>query len=342
MSRERRVHPSRLDSSDLPIVCELLSNVFSPGEPVRVLKVESPNPRVHRIDALTGGRRRRAFVKRSRADRARRNELVLTRWLPVAGLEELVPRLLGTVPGHADTVWAAYEDCGDMTLAGISDRQMAIEALDALGRLHAAFVVSPLLQDIARAGKPVDQYVFDSAAQLASVQSRLGALGRSGVPHPVREMLAALEAALSNFADALRLPAPNYGPMSLLHGDLYASNVVIDVQQSAGQARRVRIVDWDRAGAGPIAFDLAFLIGDIAPQWRRDSLLAYERRMQCHLSPWPSQEAWQQRFHRIALGRMVRAVSTCLDLADQGQQDYAMVKLAEARTWLEARWLRSS
>lgn len=189
MSRERRVHPSRLDSSDLPIVRELLSNVFSPGEPVRVLKVESPNLRVHRIDALIGGRRRCAFVKRS-----------------------------------------------------------------------------------------------------------------------------------------------HYGPMSLLHGDLYASNIVIDVQRSAGEAGRARIVDWDRAGAGPIAFDLAFLIGDIAPLWRRDSLRAYARRMQRHLSPWPSEEAWQQRFHRIALGRMVRAVSTCLDPEDQGQQDYAM----------EARWPRSS
>jgi Phosphotransferase enzyme family len=46
-------------------------------------------------------------------------------------------------------------------------------------------------------------------------------------------------------------------PQTIIHGELYASNVVI--QRDAGGGVRVRPVDWETAGAGPGVLDLAAL-----------------------------------------------------------------------------------
>ena len=47
-------------------------------------------------------------------------------------------------------------------------------------------------------------------------------------------------------------------PRSFVHGELYASNVVVDPH--AGEAARIAPVDWELAGTGPFALDLAALI----------------------------------------------------------------------------------
>src|SRR5439155_405772 len=48
---------------------------------------------------------------------ARRNELVLRRWLPALGLEERAPRLLATAAErHGGCVWHVYEDLGEGAL----------------------------------------------------------------------------------------------------------------------------------------------------------------------------------------------------------------------------------
>jgi thiamine kinase-like enzyme len=53
-------------------------------------------------------------------------------------------------------------------------------------------------------------------------------------------------------------------PSTIIHGELYASNVVI---QQAGGGVRVRPVDWEMAGTGPGVLDLAALT---AGSWTDD------------------------------------------------------------------------
>ncbi len=64
-------------------------------------------------------------------------------------------------------------------------------------------------------------------------------------------------------------------PTTLVHGELYASNVLI-----AGD--RVSVVDWELAGIGPGVLDLAALTSGLPeaatpPRWPRRTRLALER-----------------------------------------------------------------
>jgi aminoglycoside phosphotransferase len=60
-------------------------------------------------------------------------------------------------------------------------------------------------------------------------------------------------------------------PRVLLHGDLYASNILVDPASP-----RVSLVDWELAGAGPAVLDLAALTsGGWSEEQRRRMALAY-------------------------------------------------------------------
>jgi aminoglycoside phosphotransferase (APT) family kinase protein len=63
------------------------------------------------------------------------------------------------------------------------------------------------------------------------------------------------------------------GPASLLHGEFYPANVLV---QSTPVGARVRPVDWEMAGIGPGVLDLAALIsGDHEPRLRDLMVTAY-------------------------------------------------------------------
>jgi aminoglycoside phosphotransferase (APT) family kinase protein len=47
-------------------------------------------------------------------------------------------------------------------------------------------------------------------------------------------------------------------PRAFVHGELYASNVIA-VREGAPEAAQVKVVDWEMAGTGPFALDLAAL-----------------------------------------------------------------------------------
>lgn len=71
-------------------------------------------------------------------------------------------------------------------------------------------------------------------------------------------------------------------PATLVHGDLYSSNVLVG-DQVVG--RRVCTVDWEMAGIGPALLDLATLTsGDWDEEQRRTMVLAYSEA----LEPTPS------------------------------------------------------
>lgn len=59
-------------------------------------------------------------------------------------------------------------------------------------------------------------------------------------------------------------------PRSLIHGELYASNVL--VQERAGRARRVCPVDWETAALGPGLVDLAALVAGAWSEAERESI----------------------------------------------------------------------
>lgn len=92
-------------------------------------------------------------------------------------------------------------------------------------------------------------------------------------------------------------------PVSLVHGEFYPSNVL--VQQGHGGAR-VRPVDWELAGVGPGLLDLAALT---AGEWNDD---------QRHRLVTAYYEAWPKRLERPEWGLFADALDHCrLHLAVQ-------------------------
>jgi hypothetical protein len=61
-------------------------------------------------------------------------------------------------------------------------------------------------------------------------------------------------------------------PVTVVHGECYPSNVVL---ADAGPVPRVCVLDWEMAGVGPGALDLAALAGGWAPSERQELVGAY-------------------------------------------------------------------
>jgi len=66
-------------------------------------------------------------------------------------------------------------------------------------------------------------------------------------------------------------------PATLVHGELYASNVVV---QPGPEGARIRVVDWEMAGVGPGVLDLAALVsGSWTPASRGRIVAAYREAL---------------------------------------------------------------
>jgi hypothetical protein len=111
-------------------------------------------------------------------------------------------------------------------------------------------------------------------------------------------------------------------PRSFLHGELYPSNVLV---AAGGRARcRIAPVDWELAGTGPFALDLAALVSG----WGRDDRLSMCAAFHQSLSP--------TRRETTSLDALSEAVSVCeLALALQwiGWSPAWVAPAAHRRDW---------
>src|SRR5207245_5339835 len=99
-------------------LCDVLEDVLADnganGGPIELERLKS---RVYRLGVGADGRSHSFVLKRFDPWLARRNELVLRRWLPALGLEDRAPRLLATAgERHGGCVWHVYEDLGEGAL----------------------------------------------------------------------------------------------------------------------------------------------------------------------------------------------------------------------------------
>src|SRR5207249_1521964 len=93
---------------------DVLADNGANGGPIELERLKS---RVYRLGVGADGRAHSFVLKRFDPWLARRNELVLRRWLPALGLEERAPRLLATAAErHGGCVWHVYEDLGEGAL----------------------------------------------------------------------------------------------------------------------------------------------------------------------------------------------------------------------------------
>ncbi len=234
---------------------------------------------VFRMAFEIGARTRSVIAKRMAPEQARRNELMIRRWLPELGVVGLTPGLLGlTASSDGRSVWHVYEDLGPWELdPRDADPERVTAVVRAVAGLHSRFAAHPVLAECRLHG--VD---LGPSFLISNVRDAIYALERLGEPY--RASTAEHAALRDRLLDRLhrlsdeetlrtRALADWGGPETLLHGDLWTTNTF--AEPLAGGIR-VRLIDWDRAGVGPASYDLSTFLLRFPPE-RRSSLLSIYR-----------------------------------------------------------------
>ena len=242
------------------------------GEETRDLRfagAQRLKARVFRLRFEGPGGARPVVVKRLDRIAAARNESVERRWLPAVGLAENGPGLLGVAADAAgEWVWHVHEDHGVSELERHStDAARVAAAVRSIARLHSRFASHPLLAECRAFGS------FDISWYGANLRDALRALEGLRAPElalsadqaALRDrMLRRLARLLAEEPRRARALADSGGPETLLHGDLWTTNVFV---RRTSRGLVTRFTDWDRAGVGPMSYDLStFLLRFPAPR----------------------------------------------------------------------------
>jgi hypothetical protein len=216
-------------------------------------------------------------VKRLSPATAERCRLLAEQWLPALELGDHCARLLGVAAdprGHA--VWHIYEDLGVEPLSSHPDPRRVEAAVELVATLHVRAARHAVLPDVRRYGVEFGMPYFianvgdavHALEQLAATRVEAPA-ELAGVPGRLRERLQEL---LGDAPRRARIFAEAQGPDTLLHGDLWTSNVFVD-------GTRARLIDWDRVGVGPFSYDLSTLLMRFPPQQRPGIVALYQRTL---------------------------------------------------------------
>jgi hypothetical protein len=334
-----------LEETGLPGLAELrgLLQELLGGSRTRVCLVKEQQlnprvPRVYRVQFETTGGTRSLIVKRLDPAIAQRNHLVITRWLPAAGLGEGGPKLLGTAAERrGQCVWHVYEDLGDWALDGVGPEPERVQAaVEWVARLHVRFAGHPLLPECRLHGGDLgtafyNSNVRDAIRGLETLRPPRIELSADGIRLRDR-LLERMYQLLDEQATRALAIEELGGHETLLHGDLWTSNTFVLPAQHGWQTR---LIDWDHAGVGPVSYDLStFLLRFPAPQrpWILDLYRAAVEPAEWHL---PSNEDLNQLFETAEYARFAnRIIWPAIALATD-HAEWGLDELAEVEQWFE-------
>jgi hypothetical protein len=220
-------------------------------------------PHVYRLELVPGEAPwRSVVVKRLDSAAAPRAQRAAEHWLPALGLADGCARLLGVAAeARGNVVWHVYEDLGDQTIAARPDPDRVAAAIDLVARLHTRAAGHAILPDVRRYCSDFGIGYF--TANLRDGIAALEALKTSGIVAPGEFaglgalLLTRLQGLLADVERRASVFARSGGPDTLLHGDLWTINAFV-VATASGL--RPCLVDWDRVGVGPFAYDLSTLL----------------------------------------------------------------------------------
>jgi hypothetical protein len=225
-------------------------------------------------------------AKRMDPDHARRNALVIRRWMPEMGLADVTPALLG-VSASADGrwVWHVYEDLGAHELQTREpDRARVEAAARQIAALHTRCAEHPLLAEcrvhgLARGADLFATTVRDALHALEALRPPHVTPGAADVALRDR-LISRLGRLLAEAPVRARAIADWGGPETLQHGDLWATNTFVEpVSDGVPDGLRVRFIDWDRAGVGSASYDLSTFLLRFAPEHRGWIVAAYREAL---------------------------------------------------------------
>jgi Ser/Thr protein kinase RdoA (MazF antagonist) len=302
------------------------------------LEVSACRPLSRNVYQLTLTTARPASVVMKRLDpaAAHRDRLLARRWLPAVGLAHAGPPLLATVSDQEESAaWSVYEWL-DSTMWGPiqSEPDNLNRLVDVVASMHVRFAGHPLMAEVRHFGAHLGHGVY--ASQLDDARVALAAARRAAAAraHLEDALLIDLERAVCSAREAapalLTLLRDVGGPDTLLHGDLWPQNVV------AGRGR-LRLIDWDRLGVGPVIYDLSTLLLRLSSAARQQVLEQY--LAQIVAAGWPLPTVDELIFLSTALerGRLATLISwRVLDLLqapDDAVASWAAGELRAIGTW---------
>jgi aminoglycoside phosphotransferase (APT) family kinase protein len=168
------------------------------------------------------------------------------------------PRLIAAVAEPAiGRYWLFLEKVEGPPLWQVGEFEAWLEAARFLGRMHRQFASNTV-----RLIKPARLIRYDGEACLTWLD-RAAKYAPSLLDdrRAMVERLVAVGPAIASRIDAL--------PATFVHGEFYASNVLVEAAESAP---RVRPVDWEMAGVGPGLIDLAAIT---AGKWTAEQRAAF-------------------------------------------------------------------
>jgi Ser/Thr protein kinase RdoA (MazF antagonist) len=292
---------------------------------------------VHRLRVGVGDAERALIVKSSPAEVARRNWLAARRWLPAVGLEDVGPSMLAVAAERSgEWAWQIQDDLGGRPVCRRGPDRAEIEALmDAVARVHTALSEHRLLAECRLAGgdRGIEFYaanVRDAQRVLRVVDARRHGAEAASLRDGLLERMRELQEQQPARARALVAAG---GAETLLHGDLWTTNAL--VLRSDGQLR-VRLVDWDEAAVGPIAFDLSTLLLRFDPSHRTWILDAYRQAID-RLAGWelPPDDVLNPVLDTAAIARLVSLLVWSVAAALDDDSGWLPVRLADLVGWLD-------
>jgi hypothetical protein len=277
-------------------------------------------------------------VKRLAPEVARRNALVLSRWLPAVGLGQNGPVLLGAAaePSGAQ-VWHVYEDHGEWGLGVTTPAAERVEAaVRTIAELHVRFAGHALLGECRLWGGDLGIHFYTSSAQdaLRALVALKPPAHHSPEDLALRDRLVLrLESLLEEAPRRAGLLADWGGPETLLHGDLWTKNVFV---LPGREGLEVRLIDWDHASVGPVSYDLSTFLYRFPRHERAWIFDAYRRIVSARGWRLPASETWNQLSETAELARISnRLIWPALALLD-GDGRWGWEELREVERWFEA------
>ena len=319
------------------LISELLDGPDMYGELINVQKLL--RSRVYRLRFAINGDMRNLVVKRFSPDRAHLEQTVIQKWLPKMGFKGNAPKLLGVAAERkGKCTWHAYEDLGESTLNKFSDDTNKIRlAVNLIADIHTNFAESPLLGECRSYGGDLGAYFFRS-----NINDAVRSLKNMVIPDDryldsrenLREsLLRRLKIILEEEKDRTQLIYDFGGSETLLHGDLWTTNIFV---LPYSDEFRARLIDWDHAGVGPISYDIStFLLR--FPSTEREWILDYYQERVSHSKiQLPPKQVLNRLFDTAEYSRLANTVIWLANATSESNPGWAFDDLSEVDQWFES------
>jgi aminoglycoside/choline kinase family phosphotransferase len=296
-----------------------------------------PRDRVLHLRLRCGSRERGLYVKRLPPERAHRERAAIERWLPRVGLADHGPPLRLTVAEPAGRcTWFVYEDLGACALReNAADPARVRAAVALVAELHVRCADHALLGEVRSFGADLGMPFY--AASVRDAARALAALAAAGPWSAARsELCERLLARLARLGEEQERRAAHVaalgGPETLLHGDLWTSNLLV---RPGAAGLEARLIDWDHAGVGPVSYDLSTLLMRFAPPLR-DGILASYLALVPDAWPRPTREQWNELFATAELARLANTTLWRALYTLDGQAEWGFEDLEECDAYFAA------